>query len=154
MKADVPEFVEKYELAVAFAREFVAEVGEERTHPVLARAFAQVQTQAGQDLAAELGSNSCAALAENLRRRAQELPSMEVLEADDQHVALKITKCRAWEALQYLGMPEICRLYCDSDDTYIKAFNPKMKLIRTQTLAAGDACCDHIWAMEDYEPGD
>ena len=150
MKDDIKEFVDKYELAVAFAREFIAEVGQERAMEVLGRAFEKIQVRVGEELAEELGDNSCAALGEHLRRRTEALPSIEVLEADDEHVAMKITRCRAWEAFQHLGAPEICRLYCDSDHAYIEAFNPKMKMIRTQTLAGGDECCDHIWAKEEY----
>ena len=150
MKEEIPEFVEKYELAVAFAREFIAELGQERAMEVMARAFEKIQVKVGEDLAAELGDNSCAALGAHLRRRAEGMPTLEVLEADDEHVALKITRCRAWEAFQHLGAPEICRLYCDSDNAYIKAFNPEMKMIRAKTLATGDDCCDHVWAREDY----
>ena len=55
----------------------------------------------------------------------------------------------AAEAFAYLGLPEVCKLYCQSDYAMIKAFNPKMKLVRTETIAGGDEYCDHIWALED-----
>lgn len=151
MKEDTREFVEKYELAVAFAEEFIAELGAERAMPAMARAFEKIQVRAGTKLAADLGGNSCAVLGEHLRRRAEELPTLEVLEADDRHVALRISRCRASEAFRHLGAPEICRLYCDSDHAFIRAFNPSMELIRTKTLAGGDECCDHVWAVAECE---
>ena len=151
MEDDIRSHVEKYELAAAFAKEFIAELGAGRAMPVLARAFEKIQIEAGKKLADDLGGNSCAVLGEDLRRRAEELPALEVLEADDRHVALEIRRCRSLEAFRHLGVPEICRLYCDSDHAFIKAFNPSMKLIRTRTLADGDECCDHVWAVEGYE---
>lgn len=148
MDADIQELVDQYRLAVAFARGFIDELGEERAHPVILRAFESIQVDAARDLAAELGDNSLEALAAHYRERARERDNLEVVEVTDEHVALKITRCRAFEAFSYLGVPELCRLYCDSDDAYIKAFNPSMRMIRTKTIAGGDACCDHTWALE------
>jgi hypothetical protein len=149
MDPEVQPFVEKYEVAVAFAKEFVEELGEARAHPIIKRAFEKMQIKAAQDLAERLGSNSLEALAEDSRRRAAERDTLEVVEVTDKHVALKLTRCRAFEAFSYLGAPEICRLYCDSDDAYIQAFNPKMKMVRTKTIAGGDAYCDHTWVLDE-----
>ena len=134
-------------MAVAFAQAFADEVGEERMLAVVARAFEKVQIRAGRELAEELGSNTLDALAEHLRGQAAENEYLEVLEVTDQRVALKITRCRAWEAFQHLGAPELCPLYCDSDHAYIQAFSPRMRLVRTQTIAEGDDCCDHVWKI-------
>ena len=48
-----------------------------------------------------------------------------------------------------LGIPEVAQIYCGTDYGMIKAFNPQMKMIRTKTIADGDAFCDHIWALEE-----
>ena len=149
MDEQVQQMIEKYELAVAFANEFVAEVGKERTHEAIGRAFEKMQVKAGKDLAEELGGNSVEALAGHLQKLAAEKDNLEVVEVTDRQVALRISRCRAWEAFQALGAPELCRLYCDSDHAYIRGYNPGMKLIRTKTIAAGDDCCDHIWARDD-----
>jgi len=149
MDQQLQKMIEKYELAVAFANEFTAEIGEERSHKVIGRAFEKMQVKAGRDLARQLGSNTVEALARHFRKLEAERDNLEVLEVTDRHVALKISRCRAWEAFQELGAPELCRLYCDSDHAYIKAFNPGMELVRTKTIAAGDDCCNHIWAMGD-----
>ena len=149
MDQQLQQMIEKYELAVAFANEFMAEIGEERSLKIIRRAFEKVQVNAGSDLARQLGSNTLEALAGHFRKLEAEMDNLEVLEVTDQHIALKISRCRAWEAFQRLGAPELCQLYCDSDHAYIKAFNPKMKLSRTKTIADGDDCCDHIWAMGD-----
>ena len=105
--------------------------------------------QKAHELAEQLGDNSLQALAAHYRKLAAEKDNLEIVEVTDRHIALKISRCRAWEAFKHLGVPEICRLYCDSDHAFIKAFNPDMKMIRTQTLSCGDSCCDHIWALKD-----
>ena len=149
MNPKLRERIDQYELAVAFAREFIEELGEERALPIIRRAFEKRQARAGRDLAEELGSNTVEAMAENCRKLTAGGDHMEVLEVTDKQVALKISRCYSWEAFKELGASEVCRCYCNSDDAYIKAFNPDMKLIRTQTIADGDPCCDHIWAMDE-----
>ena len=72
-----------------------------------------------------------------------------MLEVTDQRIALKLTRCPAFEAFEYLGAPELCALYCDTDFASAVAFNPKMKLIRTKTIAAGDGYCDHTFVLEE-----
>jgi predicted hydrocarbon binding protein len=147
MDEKLQKMIEKYELAVAFAKEFMTEIGEERSLKIISLAFEKMQVNAGRDLAKQLGSNTLEALAGYFRKLEGENDNLEVLEVTDRHIALKVSRCRAWEAFQKLGVPEVCQRYCDSDHAFIKAFNPKMKLIRTKVIAAGDDYCDHIWAM-------
>ena len=149
MDSDVQPFVEKYKLAVAFYKEFEKELGEPRALSIAQKAFERFMIQAGKDLAEQLGDNSLEALAENSRKKAAENEAMEILEVTDHHVASKITRCRSAEAFAHLGAPELCRLYCDSDYAYIKAFNPKMRMVRTKMIAAGDDYCNHIWVLDE-----
>lgn len=139
--------IKEYSLAVAFAQAFADEVGEERMLAVVARAFEAVQIRAGRELAEELGSNALDALAEHLYKKAAGNEYMDVLEVTEQRIALKFSRCYAWEAFQHLGARELCPVYCDSDHAYIQAFNPEMRLVRTQTIAGGDDCCDHVWEI-------
>jgi hypothetical protein len=148
MKPDVQEYVDRYRVAVAFARAFIDELGEKQAYPIIQRAFEDMQIEAAHDLAEELGDNSLEALAAHYRKLASERDNLEIVEVTGEQIALKITRCRAFEAFSHLGMPELCQLYCNSDDAYIKAFNPQMRMIRTRTIASGDAYCDHIWALE------
>ena len=149
MDQQLRQMIDKYELAVAFAKEFAAELGQERTLEIVGRAFEKVQVKAARELAEQLGSNTVDALAAHYRKLASERDNLDVLEVTDRSVAVKISRCRAWEAFSHLGAPELCSCYCDSDYAYVEAFNPKMQLIRTKTIAAGDEYCDHIFAMKD-----
>lgn len=145
----IQPWIDRYEMAVAFAKEFIDELGEARAFPLIQRALEKMQIKAAQDLAEKLGSNSLEALADHYRKLAPERDNLELLEVTDRHIATRITRCRSFEAFSHLGAPEICRLYCDSDYAYIKAFNPRMKMVRTKTIAAGDEYCDHIWALDE-----
>jgi len=149
MDARLQDRINRYELAVAFARELVEELGEEKAFPIIERAFTKLQIQNGQKLAKELGSNSFETMAEYQRQLERDLDGIEVLEVTDREIKTKITRCVAYEAFDALGMPELCPLFCESDHPYIKAYNPDMKLVRTKEIANGDAYCDHIWALED-----
>jgi predicted ArsR family transcriptional regulator len=149
MDARLQDRINRYELAVAFAREFVDELGEERAFPIIQRAFEKLQQRNGRNLAQQLGSNSFDALAEHNRQMARDLDGFEVLDITDREIKTRITRCVAYEAFEALGMPELCRLYCESDHPYIRAYNPNMKLIRTKEIANGDAYCDHVWALEE-----
>jgi len=147
MDEGVQERIKEYRLAVTLAKAFISELGEERALAIIGQAFETIQVNAAKQLAEELGSNTLEALAGHYQRQAAENDHLEVLEVTDRRIALRITRCRAWEAFQHLGAPELCRLYCDSDHTYIRAFNPRMRLARTQTIAGGDSCCDHVWEI-------
>ena len=149
MKPEVREYVDQYRLAVAFANEFVAELGKEKAHGIIQRAWDKVQRQIIRDRAESLGSNSLEALGGYYDKLAAQRDNIEVLEVTDKRIALKLTRCRAAEAFEHLGATELCRLYCDTDFASIKAFNPKMKLMRTKTIAAGDDHCDHIFVLEE-----
>ena len=151
MNESLQPWIDKYELAVAFADEFKDELREPRTLSILQRAFERIQVKVGQDLAEKLGDNSLEALAENIRKNAAERDNLEVVEITDTHIATKITRCRAAEAFAALGAPELCRLYCDSDYAYIKAFNPNMRMVRTKMISAGDEYCNHIWVLDAEE---
>lgn len=152
MEADfderLKERIRQYELAVAFAREILQELGPERAYPILRRAFEKIQVENARRLSAQLGSTSFEAFAEHNRRLADQLDNFEVLEITERQIRTRINRCVAYEAFAALGMPELCSLYCDSDYAYIKAFNPQMTLIRTQEIANGAEYCDHIWARE------
>jgi predicted hydrocarbon binding protein len=149
MESDIQEWVNRYEMAVAFARQMIEELGEPRALGILARALEKMQVKVGQDLAKKLGTNSLEALAEHIRSQAAQRDNLQVVEVTDKLIACRITRCRSAEAFQQLGAPEICRLYCDSDYAYIRAFNPKMRMVRTKTIAAGDDYCNHIWALDE-----
>jgi hypothetical protein len=60
----------------------------------------------------------------------------------------KITECLFAKTFREAGAADIGYAYCCYYDfPAAQAYNPKLKLIRTKTLMAGDDCCNprHIW---------
>ena len=149
MGPELKSYIDQYKMAVAIAKELVEELGEEEAHAILQRASNKMQAQVLKDRARRLGSNSFKTLVDYCRKLATERDNLKVLEITDDRLALKLTRCRAFEAFEHLGAPEICRLYCDTDFSSIKAFNPEIKLLRTKTIASGDGYCDHVFVLEE-----
>jgi len=149
VEADIQEWVNRYEMAVAFYRQMVEELGEPAALAIAARALEKMQLKVARDLAEKLGDNSLPALAEHIRKQAAQRDTQQVVEITDKLIATRITRCRSAEAFKALGAPELCRLYCDSDYAYIRAFNPKMRMVRTKTIAAGDEYCNHMWVLDE-----
>ena len=145
----VKQRIREYDLAAAIYKETAKELGGDRALKIVRRVLDARQLETAEELKKNLGGNSFELLAENYRKKAAERDTLEILEITDKHIACKVTQCVSAEAFEALGCPELCREYCDTDFAYIKAFNPKMKLIRTKTIAGGDDYCDHIWALED-----
>jgi predicted ArsR family transcriptional regulator len=149
MDPKIQPYVERYKLAVAFYQALKAELGEPQALAIAQKGFETLQKQVAHDLAEQLGGNSLGALAEHIRKQAAERENQEVVEINDRLIATRTTYCPAPAAFAALGAPELCRLYCDSDYEYIKAFNPKMRMVRTKTIAAGDDYCDHMWVLDE-----
>ena len=149
MDEQLKQRIKEYQMPAAFYAEMKDELGQERALKIVRRALEKLHLKLALELRERLGGNSFEALAADYSRRARESDNLEILEVTGSRIACKVTRCLSAEAFEVLGCPEVCREYCQTDYAYIKAFNPKMKLIRTKTIAAGDGFCDHIWALEE-----
>ena len=74
---------------------------------------------------------------------------IEILEASEKAIRLKVKRCIPFEIFKKHGIPEVGLMFCECDFEATRAINPKMKLIRTKTLSAGDDECNHVWVMEE-----
>lgn len=74
---------------------------------------------------------------------------IELLEASEKAIRMKVKRCIPIEIYKKHGALEMGLKFCECDYEATKAINPKMKLIRTKTLAAGDDECNHVWIMEE-----
>ena len=74
--------------------------------------------------------------------------NIEIVEASDKAIRLKVKRCIPFEVFKKHGIPEMGLMFCESDFEATKAVNPKMKLVRTKMLSVGDDECNHIWIME------
>ncbi len=60
-----------------------------------------------------------------------------------------VTRCRYAELYEKAEMKELgfC-LSCCRDELFTKGFNPRMKLLRTQTIMQGSSLCDFRFILE------
>lgn len=72
-----------------------------------------------------------------------------ILEETDRRLSFNVTRCLYAELYDRLGLKEFgfC-LSCNRDEPFIKGFNPRMKLTRTQTIMQGAEICDFRITIE------
>jgi hypothetical protein len=106
------------------------------------------------DFISEIGYDQAMAVANLLRVIgevwAQEKAlEFEVLERTENPLRFNVTRCRYAELYDRLGIKEFGYCFsCNRDEPLIKAFNSRMKLLRTQTIMQGDRICDFLIVLE------
>ena len=75
---------------------------------------------------------------------------MDVLEKSHTSFAFNVKRCRYAEMYKDLGFLELGKhLSCDRDFALIEGFNPRIKLIRTETIMEGAESCDFRYELQD-----
>ena len=145
----IEELKTRYELAAFFAKAVIEELGEERAMEIIRKGFEAYHADLMEKDKKALGGNSWEHWKKRLSapsdRRATDLT---VVEADDEAIKVRVTDCLHLEAFRELGVPRVCRAYCESDYSAARGFNEKMYMTREHTLAHGDDYCDHVWHYE------
>jgi hypothetical protein len=76
----------------------------------------------------------------------------EIVEQSDKAFEVKISECLYAKTFRGAKEPNAADIgyasLCHSDFAFIRAFNPKIKLIRTKTLMQGHDCCNHRYVLE------
>jgi len=73
----------------------------------------------------------------------------EVVEETDNAFEVKITECLWAKTFREANAPDIgYASICHPDYAVARAFNPKMRMIRTKTLMQGHDCCNHRYVWE------
>ena len=75
---------------------------------------------------------------------------IEVTEQTDQSFAFNVTRCRYAEMYREMGLEGLgAVLSCNRDGAFCEGYDPKLKLVRTQTLMGGASHCDFRYRMEE-----
>ncbi len=79
----------------------------------------------------------------------QAILTCEIIENREDFVSFRFTECLNAKVFRELNAADIgYATLCHGDEAWARAYNPKIKLIRTKTLMEGDDCCDHCYIME------
>jgi hypothetical protein len=106
---------------------------------------------AGRAMAEKYGGNTMKELSRVVREVWLEDDAMiiRVLEETEQRFSFDVTRCRYAEVYEKAEMKELgfC-LSCCRDEPFTRGFNPRMSLLRTQTIMQGASLCDFRFVLE------
>lgn len=138
-------------IAACLIRGFASEMGLDRAIEVAMAAVQADGMEAGKEMAGRYGGNSMAELGRIVREVWAEDDAMviENLEETADSLSFDVTRCGYAELYERLDMKELgfC-LSCSRDEPFTRGFNPRMRLIRTQTLMEGAPLCDFRFVLE------
>jgi hypothetical protein len=79
----------------------------------------------------------------------QHVLNIQIVEETPQAAEVKVTECLWAKVFREANAADIgYSAICYPDFASARAFNPKMKLVRTKTLMQGHDCCNHRWVLE------
>lgn len=131
--------------------ELIREFGYERAMQAVSAAIQKDAFLAGKSLAEKYGGNSLEDLLRLVRVVWAEGDTLEftLLEQTGQKLSFNVTRCKYAELYERQGVKEFgdC-LSCSRDVALIAGFNPRMRLVRTQTIIQGADFCDFRISLE------
>ena len=74
----------------------------------------------------------------------------KILTDTEKEFEVRISECLWAKTFHKYGAADIGHaMFCNRDYTTAKAFNPKIRLIRSKTIMQGDDHCNHRWVYEE-----
>jgi hypothetical protein len=138
-------------IAACLIKGFARVMGQDKAVEVATAAVQADAMMAGKITAEKYGGNTMKELGRVVREVWAEDDAMtiHVLEETEQNLSFDVTRCRYAELYEKAEMKELgfC-LSCCRDEPFTKGFNPRMKLLRTQTIMQGSSLCDFRFVLE------
>jgi L-2-amino-thiazoline-4-carboxylic acid hydrolase len=133
------------------AKEFIKELGEEKTTAIVKTTIVDLARESGRDLAKWVGGNGLEEFKNGFelwtRDNALEI---DVIDQSETRFSFNVTRCRYAEMYKEIGIPQLGKVMsCARDYAMIEGFNPDIKLARTQTIMEGADYCDFRYT---YDP--
>jgi hypothetical protein len=130
---------------------FIAEIGYEKAMEIASAAIQKDAARSGKLMAEKYGGNSIKELIRMVSEVWAEEGALEftVLEETCQTLCFEVTRCQYAESYDRLGVKEFGYCFsCNRDASLIRGFNPRMQLLRTQTIMQGATSCDFRITIE------
>ena len=145
-------FVMAYAAQVPIWRGLERELGRDGAHDLMKRAIDRPAREQMTEFAKKVGKNDLAAYTRELRspnRFWQNVLTFAVVEDTPHAFEVRVTECLWAKTYQDAHAGDLGYiLSCHADFAGVKAFNPKMRLVRTKTLMQGHDCCNHRYVLE------
>lgn len=127
-------------------------IGKDKFMKLLKEAASESAARGAKQMAKNLPKNDLAAWTTSLRKPDyfwKNVLTFEIVEDTEKAFEVKITECLWAKTIRDLKAGDIgYAMICHPDFAMVRAFNPKMKLIRTKTLMQSHDCCNHRWVIE------
>jgi predicted ArsR family transcriptional regulator len=145
-------FTNAYRSDVQIMNALAEKIGKEKFITMLKEASAETAAKETKQMAKSLPKNDLAALVAPMKKADyfwKHVLTFDVVADTKTAFEVKITECIWAKTFHDFKAPDIgCAMICHPDFAIARAFNPKMKLIRTKTLMQGHDCCNHRYIME------
>ena len=139
-------------------REMVEQVGSEKAASILKEAIRKVAIEEGKHFREKADASlsameNCVELMELWK--AGGALEMEVLQQSNTRFDFNVNRCRYAEMYREMGLQEIGPLLsCNRDGNFCEGFDPKLKLVRKQTLMEGADCCTFRYTLDSKNKED
>jgi hypothetical protein len=138
-------------IAACLIRGFARALGNDKATEAATEAIQADALAAGRKMTGKYGGNSLRELARVVKELWSEDDAIiiRMLEESDQKLSFDVTRCRYVELYDRMGLREFgyC-LSCSRDEPFARGFNPRIRLLRTQTIMQGAHYCDFRFIME------
>jgi len=136
-------------------KKLAEEVGREKFIEMLKKASSKIGAEGGRRLAESLPKNDFNSFVVDLRSTLEEssfwkhVLSYEIVEESEKLYEVKFTECLWAQTFREADASDIgYAAVCNQDYSYARAYNPKMRMIRPQTLMKGEDLCHFRWIWE------
>jgi hypothetical protein len=135
-------------LAAYFAKEMIEDLGRDRAMEIIGRAYQQYSNDTFPESYLNLPEEErFGKFKEDMREKSVSGKHFEIVEESDTHFKVRFNRCPYFEVYADLGIPEVCRAYCDADFEAFPHLHPKLRVTREHEIAYGDSYCDHVWTL-------
>jgi fumarate reductase iron-sulfur subunit len=130
-------------------KEFIREIGRERTLAILEPIIKSLAREAGNQLAKITGGISLEHFMKGLSLwTMDDALQLRIIEETPKKLFFDVTRCRYAEMYRDLGIPEFGYLLsCNRDGALIEGYNPKISFTRTKTIMEGADYCDFRYEL-------
>ncbi|GBD10732.1 hypothetical protein HRbin23_00377 [bacterium HR23] len=126
------------------------ELGAERANAIIQKAIARIAYAQGQERARALGRNDLQAFkAMSTARHGSGDLEIQVVKDTPEEYTFRVVRCRFAEMYREMGLGDVGHLLsCNRDFAFVQGFNPRIRLVRTQTIMQGAPFCDFSYRVE------
>ncbi|MGB5212140.1 MAG: L-2-amino-thiazoline-4-carboxylic acid hydrolase [Anderseniella sp.] len=131
-----------------------AEIGDEKARRIISAAIIKNAIEQGAAYAkTEGGTTSLESFHALLPQwKANGALEVDMLEETESNVNYNVTRCQYAEMYKEMGLADIGHLLsCGRDGTFCKGYDPRISLIRTQTIMQGASHCDFRYSLKDED---